>query len=202
MMQKVLRKNLFTTIAGFMLLSGSLAANADPILGQIDLSGTEVTVDYNADGDAVGLSFGLEGVSFVMPGGTGTFAAIPDFTTVSFANFLFSDETIVPLWTLSFSNDLGETFVEFSFNVDNFTVAVAGSGLIISGTGMLFATDYEATSGSFSFSTSSCADCSSFTWSSNAAATVPEPGTLALFGIGLLGLGLTSRRRRISQPGI
>ena len=81
--------------------------------------------------------------------------------------------------------------VTYSFAADNFTVASQSDTFLnILGKGTLSATGFDDTAGSWSFTMTT--QGSQFGWSS---ATVPEPGTILLFGLGLIGMGLSARGR-------
>ena len=88
------------------------------------------------------------------------------------------------------------------------TIVGAGNPLSLSATGSMTGTGVGTMSGGpyslpliQTFNTScTMAGCTSFTVGGNiTGATVPEPGTLALFGASLLGLGLFMRRRAVRQ---
>ena len=118
-------------------------------------------------------------------GNTGT---IQDFSFSPFAPVaaFLSVPTVAPTFTL----DLNSLTISTQNN----------SGIVLEGDATMNYAGFDATPGTYSLSFQTAGNPNvvgqyNFTFSANAAA-IPEPGTLALLGAGLLGLGLARARRK------
>jgi hypothetical protein len=90
----------------------------------------------------------------------------------------------------------------FSFDLAKISSVseVPNSSLAIGGTGTMHLTGFDATPGSFFFSTQGPGTPVEVSFSSTTLANqVPEPGSLILFGSALLVLGWVTRRRNAAQ---
>lgn len=181
-------------ITAILFFAGTNAF-AEPIAlpffeGEIAFAGVDGTATPTGGtgiGDATGIDFDNSLPIFVM-GTSDDFDAIPLMTGVTFFDFVFSPSTPAhPLWQITFGDNV------YQFAVDVFTVVTQTNNILaIQGTGYVSATGYSDTAGTWTF-TLDQAGSSVFGWSSTTA-VVSEPGTLALLGLGLLGIRLARRR--------
>jgi hypothetical protein len=194
---------------GFLALAMALAfapsALADPlyIVGSIGITGG------NDKWDASG-SF----VTFTTPSGSvtdngGDLSVIVTTTTVTInnSNFLSATPDELFLTTANSGGNVATVTITGPVNVaqpTNTSPLTTGTGeyLDVSGTGILTLTGYAPTLATFSFTSTDSnqnygASSSSYGFdiTSLDEAPVPEPGTLSLFGAGLLGLAGMLRRK-------
>jgi hypothetical protein len=89
--------------------------------------------------------------------------------------------------------------VNISFDLTSLTVNTQNSDtLSLTGEGVLHETGYADTYAEWIFSTQAGQCDFALTWSGDAfPSPVPEPASIALFGAGILGLGLSLKRRRL-----
>ena len=89
----------------------------------------------------------------------------------------------------------------FTLDLNSLTISTQNnSGIVLEGDATMNYAGFDATPGTYSLSFQTAGNPNvvgqyNFTFSANAAA-IPEPGTLALLGAGLLGLGLARARRK------
>lgn len=186
-----MRKQIVALLAGAMLMMAT-SSMATMIEGNINFFGSLNLVGGTTLPAATGIHF--NNPAFVADGGTGIYAALPSYpsafpepaTLVTFKDFTFSSVSTTPvtsLWTLTYA---GKTY---DFDLNSITAITATS---ISGIGTLGASGYEDTKGLWELTTQSTGTNK---LSFSAASTVPEPGTMMLLGLGILGMAIYGKRR-------
>ena len=170
-----------------LILSGSVAATA--ITGTINIGGSS-TVVHNGT-TATGVNFN-GGFVNMFPAPTGAFAGLGNLTTgngLTLSNIVIPSQTQQPIWSINHNGLL------YSFTLSSIQILGGNSGnfstLALGGTGIINITggntSYTATPGSWIYTKSGASFSSQ---------SVPEPGTIALFGLGLIGIGAISRIRK------
>jgi hypothetical protein len=193
-----MKKTLTSIAAGAALLAGSVAAIAAPITGQINLgfafsatdgNGNAVTSLQNAD--VVTPLGNVATVNFVEDGSVldGYFTDLLDAPASIVSHAAINVGSFSPIAILWSGN--GISFSLETLSVDQQTA----DDLDLSGTGYLSAQGYEDTLYTWSFSGNNDSNSGVFN-ASTTQSEVNEPGTLALFGLGLAGLGFFARKRK------
>lgn len=185
-------KKLFIVCSCIIAFVGIMAFNAMaiPIVGGISFSGTQTTDNPDLSMATAFTSFTDVTVSGV---GTGSYPVALNGHDVAFTPFTFDPASlpISPLWTLT------EGEATYSFDATGLTIGAGRTSnlLTLYGSGIAYITGYDPTPGNWYFSANQGGGTASFSSSAVALNAVPEPATLFLFGLGLLGIGALRRKK-------
>ena len=145
--------------------------------------------------DATGIDFNSNGIQDVGLGivtlATGDFASFaPVFSPVSLSDFIFNPLAaggVSPLWSAG----------GFSFALDSISINTQNAGtLSLVGTGTVSGNNFAASMGTWNFTGNPIGKSSFiFSWGTTTVATIPEPATYALMGVGIALIGCVGRKR-------
>ena len=204
-----MKKQMVALLAGALLMMAT-SAMATPISGSINFIGAVSFTGTDINNNGIISAAEATGVKFLKAPGapssllstganewvnsvTGDYAALPDpasndvfafFNNFTFAPFLIPSP--VTVWSVLGS---GTTY-DFKMTSVSYTVT-PDEHLLLSGLGKLGITGYEDTLANWTFSSDGYGSKLAF----SAASTVPEPGTMMLLGMGMLGLAIFGKRR-------
>ena len=189
-------KKMLMVCSFVLVVIGAFAFNAEAlpmIEGAISFSGTPV--QDNLDLTLATAFTDFSNVVVSSTGGNGSYDPALQGQAVTFSPFAFRPDTdpIVPLWTFDFD------MKTYSFDVTDFDISYSSyNTLVLKGQGLAHITGFEDTAAEWYFTSNGTQNTSSFSASFDTA-PVPEPATIILLGLGLLGTGKFARRKLKKQ---
>jgi len=188
-------ESIFKTFAGIALLvlSGSAAATA--ITGSINIAGPSTVLNNGTY--STGMDFSNGTVDPWTP--TGTFATLGGISTattdplgtLTLYDFMYTS-TPQTLWSIS------QGGIDYSFTLTSVTATSGDTisnnfmNLVLNGSGYFSATGYTDTTATWTYSQSGA----TFSSQNTANASAAEPATIALLGLGLVGIGAARHLRK------
>lgn len=182
---------------GLLIISGS--ASAALITGTINIGGGSQVISNGTTSTGIDFNCGKTcgGSVNMFPPPTGSFSGLGGLSTTSgnltLYSFLYSNIPSQVIWSINYNNLL------YSFTLTSMTVDSGDFGdfsqLALSGSGIFNITNLDGSSAGYTAASGSWVYTQSGA-SFSSQSTVPEPGTIALLGIGLVGIGAIRQIRK------
>jgi hypothetical protein len=179
---------MLRNLAVVIFLLSPLSANAAFVTGEIAFGGSTVGDDWTT---ATQIDF----LGVNVTGGTGDFAGVPFGTLVTIQDpFVFDPAgsgAVDPFWTFNSGGLI------YSFALEDWMINERQVDFLdLTGTGTVSITGYDDTPFNWALSLDEAGEMIAAVSMSNSPVPLPEPGTLGLLGLGLLGMGIARRRKK------